>query len=347
MTDTMAHIHMTAHRRAGKTASPAKGRITKRDAGISCWEERVDEKDFKRRVFDKVIRFMRNRGWEITVDSAIHERHKSLWSTHKEGVKGELHCKIETTGRSFTVEMWSEYNSDNRNGGRYCFDRRKRMPYLIGKACDLELLYLKSYMCRITDHPFDDRDYDKESADQKLQRLLTSSGHYRPELGHAPFSMESNRRSADGFLLEHGQTVYFRDRKGYMMRGQAFYNLNNMWWVKLNRFNLTNLANFELYTSPPPPPGRRKCVSERTRRSRVEELMTAAIAKMDFTRAEVLKNVLFRDEKLFRIWAKDHSAWYRPVSCGYTNELVAAGLYTEREARNIVKNCSDLRMEPV
>ena len=39
--------------------------------------------------------------------------------------------------------------------------------------------------------------------------------------------------------------------------------------------------------------------------------------------------------------------YYRPNSCGYTSNPREAGVYSEQEAKEHIKNCSELYMEPI
>ena len=103
--------------------------------------------------------------------------------------------------------------------------------------------------------------------------------------------MSSNLKSADGHMPEHGQTAWFTDYEGRWQRGTALYNINNMWWVVTGPYSYTNECCSELYVCPPEHP--RVKVNQARRRKRLESLMTQAAAKLDFKRAETLKNVLF------------------------------------------------------
>jgi hypothetical protein len=43
---------------------------------------------------------------------------------------------------------------------------------------------------------------------------------------------------------------------------------------------------------------------------------------------------------LYLIWSNEHSAWWKPSSAGYTNDIDAAGRYSRVEALRICQNAS-------
>ena len=42
----------------------------------------------------------------------------------------------------------------------------------------------------------------------------------------------------------------------------------------------------------------------------------------------------------FLIWSEEHRAWWRPARHGYTDHMMEAGLYSEREARQIAREAN-------
>jgi hypothetical protein len=43
--------------------------------------------------------------------------------------------------------------------------------------------------------------------------------------------------------------------------------------------------------------------------------------------------------KMVRIWSGEWQAWWRPKSCGYTNDITQAGIYTFQEAWATSAHC--------
>ena len=58
---------------------------------------------------------------------------------------------------------------------------------------------------------------------------------------------EANGTDRDGNILRNGETKYFRDRSGYLLRGKVYHNINNMWWVLLADGKVRNVACFDLF----------------------------------------------------------------------------------------------------
>ena len=58
---------------------------------------------------------------------------------------------------------------------------------------------------------------------------------------------EINGTDRDGNTLRNGETKYFRDWSGYLLRGKVYHNINNMWWVLLADGKVRNVACFDLF----------------------------------------------------------------------------------------------------
>jgi hypothetical protein len=89
--------------------------------------------------------------------------------------------------------------------------------------------------------------------------------HYMDDWYHPQKSMEFDLSDLDGQTCEagynnkdrdkkfiyNGQIKYFRHWNGSLMRGKVYHNINNMWWVILNAYEYTNIADFELFDPTP------------------------------------------------------------------------------------------------
>lgn len=51
--------------------------------------------------------------------------------------------------------------------------------------------------------------------------------------------------------IRNGEIKYFRGRNGYLYRGRVYHDLNNMWWVIINKFEVKRVAAFELFDLAP------------------------------------------------------------------------------------------------
>jgi len=115
-----------------------QGKLGFNNTSLSIWEERQDEKDFMT-VYGFVIKYLRSRGFKVVQDPETKRRYPVLAKTHHYAKKGNLEASLDLRGCSISLEFYQNVaNVDNPNGGRYCFDKFKRMPYLIQKQFILE-----------------------------------------------------------------------------------------------------------------------------------------------------------------------------------------------------------------
>jgi hypothetical protein len=331
---------------------PRDGKIALHDSSIGIWEENVDEASFKTAVFDPIIRHLRATGWTVGQDPKILKHYRCLRSGHRYARKGALEASLEMSGRHIQFKMFQNVaNVSNRHGGKYDFDKLQRMPYLLRMQC---LATMRDMVAMLRDAHGYEIDVPSPcvselgptgvTAMEYLDDSYARCCHTDKELGR-PHYTDYNRKSADGRLLEHGQTVWVTDRRGRWLRGTAYYNLNNMWWVVLDRYQVRNVSSCEIHTAPPADPRAR--VMTRDRRARLEDELSRAVRSMDFGRAQTLRKVLFGDQPLFRIWSGKSEAWYRPLASGYSLDAASAGLYTRSEAEAYVRGIDYLKIVPV
>lgn len=323
------------------------GTVSFHDASINIWEEPEGrvlgewERQFKKDVFLRMAQQLRRLGWHTEVPADMVETYGQRFAeNHRYCRKGDLQGLLDLSGRHIEFQMWQDVaNVSNSNGGRYDFDKEQRMPYLLRLEMQRTRNRLSRYLCNVfagyafsscrKDGRSEKRGSGALTAMQYVQACWASSSHFKGDTSTYEIS-DYNRKSADGQLIQHGQHVYFPDRKGRMCTGTAYYNINNMWWVVSGKYGVTNEASFYLFANNP------GCLrvkrNERLRRKRLEGELSKAIKAMDFKRAQVLKEILFpSDEPLYLIWHKGHSAWFAPDFNGYRNNPNDAGKYTRSE----------------
>lgn len=220
---------------------------------IGIWAPQEENHAALQAVFD----LLKSRGWAIQTDRGVLERCPIIAKDFFEGQKGELKFKAEQHPATSSLEFYQEVNTKNPHGGQYDFDKLQMMPYLIRCQFFVELKYIRNlFNCLgYADHSdpvfktaIDEIKYrlvkewhhPQESMDFNLQDLHgeTSQGYY-------------NNIDKDGKTIRNGDVKYFRDRKGRLMRGMAYHNINNMWWVIINKHSWKNLASFELFDLTP------------------------------------------------------------------------------------------------
>ncbi|WP_050874955.1 hypothetical protein [Comamonas testosteroni] len=335
-----------------------EGKVSFGDASLSIWEESIPtptrdfkERDawelaFKRQVFARIVQTLNRLGWTCVVpESYIKQYSLSFARDRRECHKGDLKGFLDVSGRSITFEMWQGVNTPTRpdHGGRYESNKEACMPYLLRLEMERTRRRIRDYLCNVFSHyEFESKKrtaYDTPlqfTAMEKIEQRYAESCNFRGDMqaylkscGHTELP-SYNCTSADKQRLQHGQKVWTTDWHGRWVEGTALYNINNMWWVVLGKYDYTNKASFDLHTVPPPDVRRKS--NERQRRKRLEVLLGKAAKSMNFARAEQLKKVLWPvPEPLFMI--EKEGAYFGPNYCGYTSDPVTAGKYVASELK--------------
>lgn len=300
------------------------------DSHLGIWQDDARDDSLLSEVYAELIRRMRTRGWSIRRDPRIHQHHRCLSSRHRLGARGTLRCEIELAGRTVKVEFWSTTaEQENRNGRRYDFNKMRRMHKLDRLRVELEFRRILSWLETIAPVKVKRRDEHELPPLKRIEKSYAGSWHKDKDLGRPVCESDYNRTSQDGALLEHGQTVWLPDGKGRIVRGIAYYNINNMWWVVAGG-QLYNEGSRSLFSARPA--NLRIKLNDRARRNRLEAELRLAVQRMDFQRAQVLKTIIFGAEQTYMIWARDNRAYYRSQYAGYSSDTAGAGRYTRAEA---------------
>lgn len=235
--------------------------VLKDQAYISFVNDRNDE---NRDMFDKnwshypilyrLLNFMESRGFEVGRDPRIQEHYKSINKDYWYGRKGDLEFKAHRYPRGFELEFFQNINYKNKNGGCYDFDKFEKMPYIIKLMFINETNKIANFLEGLGVENNSKPDY--RLAEDKIKQDFVESWH------HPQKDMNFNLSDLDGTTVEqsynntdrdkktvfNGQIKYFRDRfDGRLRRGKVYHNINNMWWVILNKDKYTNIASFELF----------------------------------------------------------------------------------------------------
>ena len=196
-----------------------------------------------------VVRLLRAQGFKVVKDMLVGS---SIRQGHRIANKGDLWLYVEQCGRILEIEGYVEYNSDNRHGGRYCFNKRQRMSYLDGKRFDVIARRIHALFPEATKRPTIEHLKGLEwiLADRRAEP--GSNRFYDPKWtfvpGEAPKNaLGWNGKAADGSQLVDQQPVYFFGYDGRLQKGFAYHNINNMWWVLLPCGTIRNTACFEIY----------------------------------------------------------------------------------------------------
>ncbi len=309
------------------------------DTHFGIWQDDASDPSFYRDVFGVLVRDMRSRGWAIRYDPQVKRHYRSLNAQYRLAAKGHLRCELQINGRAIQLEFWSvTARQDNRNGRRYDFDKLNRMQHIDQLRVQLEFDRMLSWLKTIANVDVTRSADRRLSPMQHIEKDYAESVHKDKTLGRPAPRCDSNRHSNDGSLLEQGQTVWLADRKGRIIRGRAFYNINNMWWV-IAGGELRNESSRSLYVNPPGDIRTKR--NERDARKRLERELSIAVERMDYLRAHRLKAIIFGNEPSYMIWARNKQAFYCSQYAGYTSDLIHAGKYTRVEAEAECRRAPD------
>lgn len=323
-----------------------EGRVSCNGATLSVWEEGIAlardsggyaggvrwELQFKRDVFSRIIQTMKRGGWTVGPGIHIFTSNNARYCR-----KGDLQADLNLCGRHIELSFFQSINTPDRsdNGGRYQHDQERHMPYLVRLEMERTRRRICNYLCNVfTGYVLNQQKVTRGNgarARELIEQSYRESCHFKGDLAKYTIS-SSNSGSADNGHVEHGARVWFADYKGRIVSGIAHYNINNMWWVAMGRYGLTNEASFNLYVKAPE--NLRVKRNGRIRRDRLEKELNAAIASMNFERAAVLRDILFHGSpELFNVWHEGHQLFHRANFCGYTSDQSQAGKFTANEVR--------------
>lgn len=329
-----------------------EGVVSFGDASLAVWEEGIPREwdlkekwghQFKREVFARIAQTLNRLGWTVTIPPT-KQNSPTFTLGFRDCSKGDLKGELSISGRHIEFKTWQGVNTPTRpdHGGRYESDLEGCMPYVLRLEMERTRCRIRDYLCNVfSDYTFDHKIrsiYRKPlqfTAMEVIQQRYAESWHFKGvdwDKRKAEPGMSYNLKAGDGQPLEHGQRVWTTDWSGRWVEGIALYNINNMWWVVLGRYDYTNKACFDLRTTPPPDVRTKQ--NERHRRKRLECLLADAVKAMNFKRTEVLKGVLFpKPEPLFMIQCVKDGLYFAPDYCGYRRDQVDAGKYTEAELK--------------
>src|SRR3546814_7722971 len=108
---------------------------------ISDWSSDVCSSDLP------LIRLLRRRDWKVGVDASVHQHYRCLSKYTRYCRLGGLEAQLELRGRTIEFGTYQNIaNVDNRNGGRYDFDKLARMPYAMRLRALAELRAVTNHL---------------------------------------------------------------------------------------------------------------------------------------------------------------------------------------------------------
>jgi len=231
--------------------------IGKDSASFSFINDTEEKRDILDRYWShygtlhRLLNFMRSRGWCIQNDDSVG---KIIRNDYFYGKKGDLEFELHRYPVGFSFEFYQNIVFENIHGGRYDFDRFNKMPYLVKLVFLNETRYMKAFLEGLG--CIDNTKPSYKLAEDKIKRNLVESWHHPQksmdfklsDLDGTTCEGDYNHTDRDKNIIHNGEVKYFRcSISGRLMRGKVYHNINNMWWVIVNKYNYRNIADFELF----------------------------------------------------------------------------------------------------
>ena len=218
--------------------------------GLDSWRFKYPHFGTLHRIFN----MLRAEGFTIENDAEVA---KCIRRDYYIGRRGDLELYAHRYPAGFEIMFFQNIVIENQNGGRYDFDKFQKMPYMIRlrfiKYRDKIIALLKS-----VEDLEDESKADPRLAEEWIKARYVEEWHHEQKDMNFLLSdldgqtQESyNGRDRDEKTLHNGDVKYFRHWDGRLYRGRVYHNINNMWWVILDRFTVRNVASFELFDLTP------------------------------------------------------------------------------------------------
>lgn len=209
-------------------------------------------------ILNRLLNFMKSRGFEVGRDPEILKHYKCLNKDHWYGIKDNLEFKAERYPSGFKVDFFQNINFENPHGGYYDFDKFDKMPYLIKLLWINETNKIAKFLEKLGIN--NNSDPLLKTAEDKIKFDYVKCWHHPQrdmnfklaDLDGKTDVCSFNHTDRDGQTIYNGQIKYFYIwNTNRLMRGKVYHNINNMWWVILNDTEYTNIADFELFDPTP------------------------------------------------------------------------------------------------
>jgi len=241
--------------------------------------------------YKAALELLKSEGFVRHDDPWMRGHFISLNATHHAGSRGDVHFHSEIYFTGFKFEFYQDVVLDNRNGGRFSFDKMGKAPYLWRKRVELLHTKLATMLAKrgFEDHcdPVLETAYEQIFERQRKTMEWHFSSFYGPV---SPY----NGKDQDGVLLQGGETRCFYTHNGRLQRGRVYRDINNVWPILLNRNEWTCEATFELFTYDPTKHPRKVSLKSLVR---ISAALRRAVEKRDFKRAARIQEALDRMAK--------------------------------------------------
>ena len=205
--------------------------------------------------FYQILNMLAADGFDVQADPDVD---KIIRKDHYIGKFHELEFEAKKYPNGFEIGFFQNVVYENPNGGRHDFDKLSKMPHMTR----LRYTKFKNKILRLlgslVPDIYDDSTLSPKLAEEWIKCRYVESCHH--EQKNTDFDLRSldgqtqepyNGLDRDKKTIRNGEIKYFRGRNGYLYRGRVYHDLNNMWWVIINKFEVKRVAAFELFDLAP------------------------------------------------------------------------------------------------
>lgn len=273
-----------------------------RNSIILSFEEKGENFTLKvphRNRWNSIIRFLRKRGFLVRENASYKEHYNCLSPYHKIGVKKDVRCLLEIGSSSIKIEFGHVRNLWTRIAQSFWSDpnddRYSKLNYLERISVELEIYKLKKY-CEKFNHSFIEEDsnlcpeeyiINKLKINKHIHGDVNCLNDIKLSIDKDSYNYIHNSNDKNGKKIICGDVKYFYDYYNRRLSvGVAWHNINNMWWLIVNKKKY-NIASFELFDFDPNLP-RRKKVSQ----SELKRLLKKYEGQKDYLKCHQISRLI-------------------------------------------------------
>lgn len=207
-------------------------------------------------LFSLIVKFLNNLGYETkTPDRLNNSEFMSISRYYTHGIWNNLEFEAHYYPNGMSFEFFqNKYPGKRGQGnGRYEFDKKEQMPYLLKKKLEFSLNKMLGFIKNLNNTKFSIKERKIEIIDWHgnpniHDSRLSYTDKVRILKSHIYNKKieDYQRKDSSGKLLACGELKYFYNYEKILCRGYVYHNCNNMWWVITNE-DILNLSSSEFF----------------------------------------------------------------------------------------------------
>ena len=250
----------------------------------------LSEIDSDEVLYKKLKTLLKKLGFSWKQDPHIVKYYTSMTKNYHYGIFKDLEFCSQIHPRIIELDFFQNINFENPNGGKYDFNKVRKMPYIIRLRFQKTISCIKDLLKTLG---FKDKSqYIPENSFDAVMFHRNEIGEYHKSNYDPACQQEYNVTDRDNNRLNDGDIRYFYDHHGILMRGTVYYNLNNMWFVILNHLEYTNISAGCLFSWKPNLPRRRKTC----RYDKLNRLLEESIESQNFEKSIIYRDLLKKEK---------------------------------------------------